>query len=547
MSTKRRKTAYPDQPRQVLLFSTSVRHPLNVKPGGNQFLCTTSTDLLSKAAQMGYLAHFPDELVMLLLSYIQDPTTLLNLSHTSRVMYAFVYDEELWKKIFMTREDNELVWRGSWRSTVLNITEPAMLQLPDNLLCSDVLYRPFQCSQINYPKLFHKIISEEETYHKDALENKLAELPRGRIPRVQETEMTSTRFASESHDSPFILVNSDESRWPNWDLTGLLNRFPNVKFRQEAVKWPLRKYAEYLQSNADENPLYLFDCNSDAMKSLKQEYEPPAIFQEDYFKMFTIDGTTCRPDNAWLIVGSLRLGSTFHKDPNYTSAWNAALTGRKLWVMLPPTVTPPGVGTNDDESEVTSPVGIGEWVLSGFYNDAVKMPECLVGITFPGECMYVPAGWWHSVINLDDSVALTQNFVPRPKLAQALNFFKNKQAQVSGFRPNAVKEMIDVVTSKLDQDDAEVKKLRNYCDELALDTRLGDEDCGEILQLPPMPIYELFTQLMRVQGKGPELDVALVELEKIERKDYELQNGRSKKWEQLTLGTFLFGFDVDCE
>lgn len=133
-----------------------------------------------------------------------------------------------------------------------------------------------------------------------------------------------------------------------------------------------------------------------------------------------------------LTISSLLL--TFSNDEY--SAWNAVLRGSKYWIMFPTTPSsppPPGVFVSEDQSEVTSPLSIAEWLL-GFHAEARKTPGCKEGICHEGEVLHVPSGWWHLVVNLSPSIAITQNFVPEAHLANVLDFLKNKPEQVSGFR-----------------------------------------------------------------------------------------------------------------
>ncbi|WEW59998.1 hypothetical protein PRK78_005480 [Emydomyces testavorans] len=395
------------------LPETIPAHPLGVKPSGNGL--TASWTLRSS---IGYFGILPDELISLLLESL-DAKALRNLGGTCKALYAFTRSEELWKGLFIEASLSDFTWRGTWHSTYLNLPGCKVASLDCSHLFSDALHRPFYCAHISLSPYTENIPAR----------NQICQL----------TDLSPTEFEESWADRPFILTEPVK-RWPaykNWSIETLVKQYGQTLFRAEAVDWPLSTYVDYMNHNSDESPLYLFDRSFVQKMGLSTDgedaaFQPPACFGEDLFGVLGAQ----RPDKEWLIIGPERSGSTFHKDPNATSAWNAVLRGSKYWIMFPSSSglpPPPGVYVSADQSEVTSPLSIAEWLLN-FHAAARRVQGCVEGICGEGEVLHVPSGWWHLVVNLSPCIAITQNFVPRKQLGAALEFLRYKADQVSGFK-----------------------------------------------------------------------------------------------------------------
>lgn len=388
----------------------SFRHPLGVRPSGNAL---TAEGKRSAMTSMGAFSRLSDDLVLILLEYL-DQVSLANLGSTCRALFAYSSYDQLWRDLAV-QDGHGHEWRGSWRASLRGLKSSSLPQIDCKTVYSDALHRPFLCSQINLSPYVQAIPVANA------------------IPRLQ--DLSTTDFNGKWTDRPFILTEPVK-RWKvsrEWSFEYLAKHFADVAFRAEAVDWTMDKYLSYMRSTTDESPLYLFDRSfvekMELSVSADGDYEPPSCFQEDLFAVFGAQ----RPDHRWLIIGPERSGSTFHKDPNATSAWNAVIRGSKYWIMFPPSIIPPGVYMSEDQSEVTSPLSIAEWLMT-FHDEARQTSGCMEGICEAGEVLHVPSGWWHLVVNLDPATAITQNFVPKAHLRSVVKFLDRKRNQVSGFK-----------------------------------------------------------------------------------------------------------------
>jgi histone arginine demethylase JMJD6 len=165
-----------------------------------------------------------------------------------------------------------------------------------------------------------------------------------------------------------------------------------------------------MNNNSDDSPLYVFDGNYDndsISKDLLNDYKVPMYFRDDLFHLV---GEKTRPPYRWFLIGPERSGSTVHIDPLGTSAWNTVIKGRKLWVLFPPNTSKTiakGLDVilkNEDDEAINYFVDL----LPRIKEKYASKIRIFQFIQEPGETVFVPGGWWHGVLNLENSVAITQ-------------------------------------------------------------------------------------------------------------------------------------------
>ena len=464
-------------------------HPYNVEPLGNLYLYSTvhqhNVQRINGFGELYQLHN--DELLHTVLSYIH-PLSLVQLSMTSKLLHVYINSlDDLYKDYVVSHcsaESGCTAWtyQQNWKHTYAQYhcqkhnkpaaaVHPLSLDLPT--VYSDYLYHIHQCSTINLPYLTTiKSNCDVVSCNDLSVQQFQQRYEQPNIPLIITDLVTQYPAYSGSGGSS-----------QQWTIDNWLTQYGEIRVKTGSITMRMRDYIQYMLHTSDETPLYLFDNQFHIkMPLMNTQYSVPQYFDTDYFDLFN---WTLRPSYRWILMGPPRSGSTFHKDPNCTSAWNSLIRGTKHWLLYPPHLIPPACIPDAQHNNIITPISVSEWFINhyaehcrirsqydqrrqraGFntlcdvyqhaHTTGTPVNMDLVGpvevTCHAGQCIYIPHNWWHIAINIEDSIAVTQNYCNDSNLIDIINFWSTDVHENNRIlRDELVKQMSIHYPNKIQQ------------------------------------------------------------------------------------------------
>ncbi|KAG5472723.1 hypothetical protein LSCM4_02046 [Leishmania orientalis] len=282
----------------------------------------------------------------------------------------------------------------------------------------------------------------------------------GAVDRRYQLSVEAFQLEYEAPNKPVVLTGCIED-WPAreaWRDIHFFRRFASEALKANGrtadgrrFRMSAADYLAYVVATNAEKPMYVFDKKVLARcTALLADYTIPPYFTEDFFSHMAGED---RPDYRWLLVGPDGSGSPFHTDPHGTSAWNAVLSGCKRVTFYPPHVVPPGVEEEWIHSDYYASEPCLRWYrmrgdslpngsavrgtfskehVGEAYHGAASELQPVEALVFPGDLVFIPSGWWHQVLNIGHTVAVTQNVCSRitfPRVVADMNAHADRRVR----------------------------------------------------------------------------------------------------------------------
>ncbi|XP_067931908.1 uncharacterized protein [Watersipora subatra] len=218
------------------------------------------------------------------------------------------------------------------------------------------------------------------------------------IPKISIQEMTKERFETSFRDKPFILTfpngADDWVKSEHWTVQSLSREYQEWKFTagksidivynggKGDFKRTFKEYVAEMRNTTIQSGdfTYLFDRNFYYNSSLPSTVRVPEFLFEE--------------GDPILFVGPSGTGATWHK---HMPAWNGVVFGQKRWFLYPIEKTPPG------GLYAYTPTA---W-LAHVYPKLEPYAKPLECIQNSGEIFYVPESYYHAILNIGETVAIS--------------------------------------------------------------------------------------------------------------------------------------------
>lgn len=430
----------------------------------------------TRQTSLGSLARLTDTLLFKIFSHFEPRDLLRSCSRVSWLFFVIHNAEELWRRLVLLycidskTKLASFTFKGSWKATMLmparlsggaevssaalwkqqnikdvqrtmaarlracsgdEVADPATALLPALTTSSDI-NNVLQSGFVMMPPPYAKVRQKDafKWYNVRGLD--LMRLPMciGGVDRRHKLSVEEFREQYERPNRP-VLITGIIDHWrarESWKLDNFVPRYADVPFKTNGrstngrrFRMKLFDFMSYCAGWNGEKPLYIFDKKIfQGHPELLEDYEVPPHFREDLFEEMSEED---RPDYRWILIGPNGSGSPLHTDPHNSSAWNAVIEGCKRVTFYPPEVIPPGV----DEELIHSDYYASDDTMDWYRNTLPHLGrderpfEVLV---FPGEVLFIPSGWWHTVQNIGHTIAVTQNFcstITFPRVAADMN------------------------------------------------------------------------------------------------------------------------------
>uniref|UniRef100_A0A182WHB9 Jumonji domain-containing protein 4 n=1 Tax=Anopheles minimus TaxID=112268 RepID=A0A182WHB9_9DIPT len=198
---------------------------------------------------------------------------------------------------------------------------------------------------------------------------------------------------------------------PKLDVSYLRDTLPNVPVpvadcgkqhynSHEKIELTLFDFLQNWESDVPEiqrNRYYLKDWHLRSKRPEYSFYRTPTLFASDWLNEYLVENGS--DDYRFVYMGPKGTWTAFHADVFGSYSWSVNIFGKKQWYLLPP-----GEELKLLDNLRNLPFSVTDQTLQ----DAGVLFFSVLQL--PGEAIFVPSGWYHQVLNVEDAISVNHNW-----------------------------------------------------------------------------------------------------------------------------------------